>query len=664
MNIPILTKLLKRYMATPGTPLSRPESWFLSFIGADETQSGTKVNEWTALQVSAVYACIRILSETVATVPLQFYRRLDRGKERAYDHPLYDVLHNQANDEMSAFLWRETMQGHLGGWGNAYSEIQRNSKGEVVGLWPLLPDRTYPKRKDGKVYYETTIGSKSFLLPREKVLHIPAFGFDGLVGYNPVYMARESIGMALATEEYGGRLFANDARPGGYLKHPGKLSPTARKNLVQGWEDRHSGLSNKHRLAVLEEGMEFQTVGIPPQESQFLQTRKFQITEIARWYRMQLHKIGEMESATFSNIEQQAIEFVVDTMLPWFSRWEAAIKTQLLTKRERQEYFAEFLIEGLLRGETKARFDSYAIARQWGWMSANDVLESENRNPLPGEQGDIYLVPMNMVPASQAGQEPEVTPERARLAAAEQRNAKGKGAKIRLKLARSFERVFADAALRVVKREKADISRQAKKMLERSEQEFTNWLEEFYREAPEWAQKMLMPALLSYAEAMQAQAASEVGADVGMTPELEKWMDGYAAIWARNYTASSQGQLQAVVRRAIEEGEDPLMAIETRLDEWEERRPEKVAKNETVEAANVIAKFVFAAAGVTKLRWVNAGGDTCPYCEELDGKIVGIDQPFIGKGDRLTSDDGTMNLRNPTITPPLHQGCVCQVEPE
>ena len=657
-----LTQWLQRYIITPGTPLSRPESWLLSFLGSGESKSGANVTEWSALQVSAVYACIRILSETVATIPLHLYRRLDRGKERAYDHPLYDILHNQANTEMSSFTWREIMQGHLGGWGNAYSEIERGNDGRVVGLWPMLPDRTCPKRIDGKMFYETTIEGKGFLLPKERVLHIPGFGFDGMVGYNPIRMARESIGMALATEEYGGRLFSNDARPGGILTHPGKLSATAKKNLIESWEERHQGLSNKHRTALLEEGVQFQTIGIPPQESQFLQTRKFQIAEIARWYRMQLHKIGEMESATFSNIEQQSIEHVVDTITPWVTRWEAAIKTQLLAPRERKEYFAEFLLEGLLRGETQARFSSYAIARQWGWMSANDVRESENMNPLPDEQGDIYLVPMNMIPADQA-REPNTIPA-ARMAATMQRNAKGQGAKMRLKLAQSFERIFVDAASRVVRREKSNILDKAKKTLERSEQDFLNWLEEYYREAPQWMQKMLLPALLSYAETMQAQAASEVGAEVGMTPDLEKWMDGYASIWARDYTASSLGQLQAVIRRSNEEGLEPLATIEERLGEWEERRPEKVAKNETVEAANVIAKFVFAAAGVTRLRWVNTGDDTCPYCKEMNGRIVGIDSPFLGKDDQLASDDGTMRIRKPSYSPPVHQGCQCQIEPE
>ena len=651
--------LYQRYRATPG-------SSFWQFVGND-TDAGVDVDERTALNSSVVFACVRILAETLATVPCHVYERQERGKSRAHSHPLYHILHDQVNPEMSAFTFFETLQGHIGAWGNGYAEIHRNGAGEVIALWPLRPDNTYPERVNKRLVYRTVIGDKGYVLPKDKVLHVAGLGYDGLVGYSPVAMARQSVGLSLAAEKYGAKLFGNNARPGGYLKHPSKLSADAQKRLIDSWESRHSGLDNAHRLAVLEEGMEFQTVGIPPQDAQMLQTRKFQVADIARWYRMPLHKIQEMESATFSNIEQQAIEFVVDTMLPWIRRWEAAIRTQLLTPMEREKYFAEFLVEGLLRGDTQARYTAYATARQWGWMSANDVREAENLNPLPQEQGDIYLVPMNMIAASQTTQveaprPPEDEGRTADIQRMELRNAQGHGAVARMKLAASFERIFADAATRIVRREKADIGRQAKKLLERSDEEFTNWLTEFYREAPTWMIPMFTPALLSLAEALQAQAAGEVGAAAQMTPELERAMSRYAEIWATNYARYSRLQLLALMRQAVEEGDDVLDAVETRLSEWEEKRPYKEASQETVQASNVVAKHVFAAAGITRIRWVNAGGNPCPYCEELDGKVVGIEEPFVGSNDRLESEDGTMNLYKPTFTPPLHRGCVCMIE--
>ena len=649
--------LQQRFRKSPPTKGSNPEQWFLDFVGGKHGD----VDEFTALNNSIVFACVRILAESIATAPCHLYERQDRGKARAYDHPLYHVLHDQANPEMSAFMFFETLQGHLGTWGNAYAEIDWSPGGEVRALWPLRPDVTSPERVGGKLVYRTVIGNKGFVLPSNRVFHVPGFGYDGLVGYSPIRQAANSIGLAANAEKYGTKFFENNARPGGYLRHPGKLSDDAGQRLIKSWENRHSGLDNVNRIALLEEGMEFQTVGIAPQDAQMLQTRKFQIADIARWYRMPLHKIQEMENSTYSNIEQQAIEFVTDTLLPWFRRWESAIRTQLLTPQERKRYFAEFLIEGFLRGDTESRYKAYATARQWGWMSANDIREAENQNLLPGGQGDEYLVPMNMVSARESAK-PQEDINRSSTLPLETRK-KHNGAVMRLKVARNFERLFEDVATRIVRREKADIMRQAKRLLERDEQSFAVWLEEFYREAPDWMIKMFLPVLLTYTEAIQAQAASEVGTEAELTPELQEWMKGYAEIWAQNYTSASLGQLQAIIRQALEENEDVYELIEERLTEWEERRPQKVAKKETVEASNVIAKHVFAAAGFTRLRWVNTGSDVCPYCEELHGRIVGIDQPFLGKNDSLASDDGAMLIRKPAFTPPIHQGCVCQIEP-
>jgi HK97 family phage portal protein len=564
---------------------------------------------------------------------------------------------------MSAFTFFETGQGHLGAWGNFFAEIEWGANGNAKALWPLRPDATYPERVNNRIVYRTVIGGQGYVLPRRRVLHIPGLGYDGIVGYNPIYLARQTIGLSAGAEKYGAKFFANNARPGGYLKHPGKLSDEAQKRLVKSWEDRHSGLDNVNRLAVLEEGMEFQTVGVPPQDAQMLQTRKFQVAEIARWYRMPLHKIQELERATYSNIEQQSIEFVTDTMLPWFRRWESAMHTQLLTPKERQRYFAEFLVEGLLRGDTKTRYDAYAVARQWGWLSANDIREKENQNLLPDEQGDIYLVPMNMVPASSVSTKVATEMARNRQIGAEESRAQDDAGPVqRMKLAATFKRLFEDAGTRIVRREKADILRQARKMLERSEENFDYWLEEFYREAPGWMVPIFMPVLLTLADAVQAQAAAEIGALAKMTPELEDWMRGYAEIWASNYAAGSLGQLRDVIKTALEEGGNVLEDIETRLDEWEERRPAKVASKETVEASNVVAKFVFAAAGITYYRWVNTGDDVCPYCQELHGRIVGSDKPFVSKEENLASEDGVMRIRKPAFTPPLHAGCVCQID--
>lgn len=275
--------------------------WISRFFSGGKTATGVTVNEQTSLRATAVLACVKILSETIASLPLPVYKRLKpRGKERAPDHPLYHVLHDLANDEMTSFTWRETMESHIALWGNCYSEIEYDDMWRIRALWPLRPDRTYPERDPttGRIIFKTTLSNgQGIILPQERVLHIPGLGFDGLKGYSNIAMAREAIGMSLAAEEYGARFFGNGANPGGILEHPGKLKEPDR--LREQWYEMHQGLSNQHRIAVLEEGMHYKQIGIPPEDAQFLETRKFQVTEIARIFRVPPHMIADLERATF-----------------------------------------------------------------------------------------------------------------------------------------------------------------------------------------------------------------------------------------------------------------------------------------------------------------------------------------------------------------------------
>jgi len=388
------------------TTLSNPDRWLVEELGGGKAKSGVVVNEQSALRVTAYLAAVKIISETVASLPLIVYRRLQpRGKERAPDHPLYTVLHDQANSEMTAYQFRETLQGHICNWGNGYAEIERDGAGRVIGLWPLLPDRTWPERDPvtQRIRYRTTLpDGDQVILPYERVLHIPGFGYDGLVGHNPVRLAREAIGMALATEEFGASFFGQGATPSGVVEYPNTLSDEAYERYVKSVREAYEGLSKAHRLMILEQGLTFKQITIPPEEAQFLETRKFQVSEIARIFRVPPHMLGDLERATFSNIEHQSIEFVVHTIRPWLVRWEQAIRMKLLTPAERREFFAEFLVDGLLRGDIKSRYEAYAVGRQNGWLSANDIREMENMNPIPG--GDVYMVNGNMMPVEQAGE--------------------------------------------------------------------------------------------------------------------------------------------------------------------------------------------------------------------------------------------------------------------
>jgi HK97 family phage portal protein len=376
------------------------------------TSSGKSVNERTAMQTTAVYACVRILSEAIAGLPLHLYRyRSDGGKEKIPSHPLYYLLHDEPNPEMTSFVFRETLMGHLLIWGNAYAQILRNGRGQAVALYPLLPSKMEVSRSvSGAMVYtyyrdadESGINPKGgyITLRSDEILHIPGLGFDGLIGYSPIAMAKNAIGMSLATEEYGASFFANGANPGGVLEHPGVVKDPDR--LRESWQAQFSGV-NAHKVAVLEEGLKFQQMSIPPEQAQFLETRKFQINEIARIFRVPPHMVGDLEKSSFSNIEQQSLEFVKYTLDPWVVRWEQALQQSLLMPSEKSSLFIKFNLDGLLRGDYQSRMTGYATGRQNGWLSANDIRELENMNRIsPEEGGDLYLINGNMTKLADAG---------------------------------------------------------------------------------------------------------------------------------------------------------------------------------------------------------------------------------------------------------------------
>ena len=380
------------------------------FMGG--STSGKNVTERSAMQMTAVYSCVRILSEAIASLPLHLYRYTDSGgKEKATDSPLYFLLHDEPNPEMTSFVFRETLMTHLLLWGNAYAQIIRNGKGEVTAFYPLMPDRmTVDRDENGRLYYEYTVSTDDAPINKKSivrlqpfdVLHIPGLGFDGLVGYSPIAMAKNSIGMAIACEEYGSKFFANGAAPSGVLEHPGTIKDPSR--VRESWTQSFGGSSNAHKVAVLEEGMKYTPISISPEQAQFLETRKFQINEIARIFRVPPHMVGDLEKSSFSNIEQQSLEFVKYTLDPWVSRWEQNLVRSLLTTDEKKKYFIKFNVDGLLRGDYQSRMNGYATARQNGWMSANDIRELENLDRISAEEGgDLYLINGNMLPLKNAG---------------------------------------------------------------------------------------------------------------------------------------------------------------------------------------------------------------------------------------------------------------------
>lgn len=366
---------------------------------------GAPVTPANAMTIPTVLACVRVLSESLASLPLLMYVRGKRGKFRAYRHSLFSVLRDLPNPEMTSAELRMTMQGHLAGWGNAYAQIVRNRKSDVMELWPLRPDRVQVYRQvDGHLWYyyspdmmdDPEVRNPDNWYRRDEIMHIRGLGFDGVMGYSVIRMMAQLLAVGRNTEAYKAKFYENGARPGMVLKHPGKLGDKAYERLKSSWEARHQGVENAHKIGILEEGMDVAAIGIPPEDAQLIETEKFTRSQIAAAFRVPPHMIGDLERATFSNIEQQSLEFVTYTLAPWLTLWEQAIYRDLLTVQERRNYFARFQINGLLRGDIKSRFESYSKALASGWLSVNDVREMEDLNEVDG--GDEYLRPLNMTP--------------------------------------------------------------------------------------------------------------------------------------------------------------------------------------------------------------------------------------------------------------------------
>ncbi len=492
--------------------------------------SGVNVSESTALQYSAVWACVRVISETIASLPLFVYQRLPGGgKDKSSNHALYRLLHLKPNPEMTAFQYREVAMAHVLLWGNHYGQITRSLAGPINAIWPLDPFRVTPKRNQlGKLeyHYQPQIGEKR-IFRADEILHIPGLGFNGIIGYSVISKARDSIGLGMGLEEFQNRFLVNDGSPGGVLEHPGKLGDVAHKNLKTSWTETHGGLANRGKPAILEEGMKWHEVGMPLKDAQFIESRKFQVIEICRWFNIAPYKIQDFERSTFSNVEQASIDYVIHTIRPWLVRVEQAYQVKLFSEMEQETFFAEHLIDGLLRGDIQSRYGAYAVGRNWGWLNADEIRERENMNPLPDGKGKIYLQPLNM---SEAGAIPQqVIPPQP---------------------ADTFRRLLSDALTRAIKREMKGI-REASKRKTMS----VAWIEGFYLEFCDFLARTLFPVVQSYFETSQLNGQSEILTNIF----LKRFCD--------NYTQEAKRELATAFRKSDE-------SITDKIDEWILEKPQ------------------------------------------------------------------------------------------
>ncbi len=386
-------------------------SWWIQklFGGGPDSPSGMPVDEDSALTISAFWNGVSIISGAVGFLPWRVYEIIEGGRAIKDTHPIDILLHRRPNPMMSPLTFRETLQQHALVWGNGYAEIEFNNAGTPIALWPLLPNKVTPKIKKNKndqqvLVYDVQTDGETKTLPAEKVFHLKGLGFDGIKGYSVLRFARESLGTARAIERFGSTFFKNDATPSSILEHPGRLGDKAEAHIRKSWEDRHKGVNKAHKIAILEEGMKIHQLGIPPEDAQYLASRKFSILEVARWLDIPPHMLKDLDKGTFNNVEMQGIQFVTYTLMRWLKKWEGEANFKLFGIDGRRKFFTEFITAALLRGDTKARFDAYRVAINSGWISRDEVRRLENLNSV--EELQSFLQPLNMTAVGSSAAEP------------------------------------------------------------------------------------------------------------------------------------------------------------------------------------------------------------------------------------------------------------------
>lgn len=451
-----------------GALTSTDRGWF---GGSSKTHAGVNVTNDSALRIGTVYACINRIASDIAKVPFHVYQQNGDRKEKRYDHPLYGLLNNRPNPEIkTAITFRRMLQSHVLGWGNGYCEIERDIYGKPIALWPMHPSRCNWVRNDKNVLrleYQTEKGERLYI-KSEDVFNVLGLSPDGITGYNVIRYARECLGATLAAEQFGSKFFGSGANPGGVYEAPASLSDKAYDRLKKDFTTNREGLDNAHRTLILEEGLKFSKTTIPPEEAQFLETRQFSVPEICRWFGMKPHKVGDLSRATFSNIEQQALEYVGDTLLDWYVLWEQTTDNCLLTDIERgQGFYTKHNVNGLLRGDIDTRYRAYNTGIQAGFITRNEVREWEDLNPEDGL--DDFLVPLNM---SKNGQEPENQPTKQPV--------------------NNDDAVIEDASSRIARAEIRELEKHLPKAIE-DKDKFNAWMNSFYDKHTAYVEQTIRP---------------------------------------------------------------------------------------------------------------------------------------------------------------------------
>jgi len=638
------------------------------------------VTERTALRLIAVFAAVRILAEPTAFLPLHTFKRLDDDSRVRERNASDAVLNEQFNPHMTAQVGKETVTAHMLLWGAGYAEIVRDGAGRLKELWPLLPDRTWAERRGGKLVFKTWgLEERPVTLQPRDVWYLPAFTLDGITPLSPIGLARQSIARSLGAERYGAVFMKNAARPSGVIKHPERLKGPAWEHVKDSLREKYQGVEAAHRIMILEEGMEWQSIGIDPKDAQLLESEVFGIRQIARLFNVPLHRLSDLERATFSNIEHLGQDFITYSLRWILQRWTGEGKRKLYPNDPR---YLEHLTNALLMGDTTSRYAAYHEAIADGWMSRQEVRVRENL-PRGPQELETFLVPLNMAPAgdvpSPSGGGPEETGDAggggdrtlpAGLELRQRRSVDG-----RRRIQKSLRRVFMQVGATITRRETDRVSAAVKKLEASGDvAEFSRALDELYAGLEPFIVERMRPVLDAMAESVTGEIAGEVGQDEPeeLPAAVATLVGGYAAAMAARHVKSSRGQIDAIVAENQTDIEIPVddaaailaatvLGIRGRVDEWKEKRPAKIADRETVESAGAFGREAYRSFGTTRLIWVTVGKN-CPLCNSMNGRTVGIEESFLGPGDEVSGEGvSPLKVRNIVRHPQLHEGCNCQI---
>lgn len=571
--------------------LKEAAPWLMEwFRGGTTTHAGVDVTDETAFQHSGFYSGVNTHADTIAGLPKFVCRRLEKGREKVPEHPVYDLIHSEANPEMSAFSFWHAVVTNLQSNKNAYVEIEFDQRGVPIALWPLLPEHVTVERLASKrlIYHvRDRPSSEPRPVTSDKMLHVRGLSRSGLMGLNLVHLARESIGLALALEWFGGKFFGSGSRLSGVLEHPGQLGPEAQKNILDSFRAGTQGLDNSHNVQVLEEGMKWKETSVKPEESQFNESKEQSVNDMARWQGLPPHMIQDLRRATFSNIEHSGINFVRYSELPIVVNIEAECNRKLLSKSERlgQGLFIKMELEGLLRGDTAARAAFYQIMFGVGALSPNDIRELEDMNPIEG--GDKRYVPLNMIPIDET--RPEPAPSATPKAGAAQRS----------KLRDLHVRLFEDAFGRIVRREVQAVGKAATKYA-KDPAGFVGWLATFYADARDAAVRDLLPVVSLLFEQIRQAVVAEVGTKLVGSMDLECLRHTSEAV--QFYFMDSQ-------HRIAQQAQVGFEAVESMLEAWSAGRAREEAALTANRCARSAAIQALMAAGFDTVEW-----DADPDC--------------------------------------------------